>query len=333
MSLFMGKKEATMRIGDVELNGNVILGPMAGVTSLAYREFMKPFGVALSYSEMISDCGIAYGNQRTFEYLKTSKIDSPVGLQLFGSDIKNTAKAIEIVQNVAKYDILDINLGCPVHKVVKTGAGSALARDIARLREYMNGVVKASQKPVTAKIRLGWDQSSINVFEVAKTLEEVGVKAIAVHCRTTAQGYAGQADYSKIKGLKETLSIPLIVSGDIFTLDDAIRSVNETHADGVMVARGGIGNPYLITQINHYFKTGERLPNQGTDKSIEYARKFAYSLVELKGEAHAIPELRGILPHFFSGFPGYKKIRLALATNMKTLQDMEAVFKGIETHG
>jgi len=333
LSLFMGKKEATMRIGDVELNGNVILGPMAGVTSLAYREFMKPFGVALSYSEMISDCGIAYGNQRTFEYLKTSKIDSPVGLQLFGSDIKNTAKAIEIVQNVAKYDILDINLGCPVHKVVKTGAGSALARDIARLREYMNGVVKASQKPVTAKIRLGWDQSSINVFEVAKTLEEVGVKAIAVHCRTTAQGYAGQADYSKIKGLKETLSIPLIVSGDIFTLDDAIRSVNETHADGVMVARGGIGNPYLITQINHYFKTGERLPNQGTDKSIEYARKFAYSLVELKGEAHAIPELRGILPHFFSGFPGYKKIRLALATNMKTLQDMEAVFKGIETHG
>ena len=333
MSLFMGKKEAIMRIGDVELNGNVILGPMAGVTSLAYREFMKPFGVALSYSEMISDCGIAYGNQRTFEYLKTSKIDSPVGLQLFGSDIKNTAKAIEIVQNVAKYDILDINLGCPVHKVVKTGAGSALARDIARLREYMDGVVKASQKPVTAKIRLGWDQSSINVFEVAKTLEEVGVKAIAVHCRTTAQGYAGQADYSKIKGLKETLSIPLIVSGDIFTLDDAIRSVNETHADGVMVARGGIGNPYLITQIDHYFKTGEKLPDQGTDKSIEYARKFAHSLVELKGEAHAIPELRGILPHFFSGFPGYKKIRLALATNMKTLQDMETIFKGIETHG
>lgn len=322
-----------MKIGDIELNGNVILGPMAGVTSLAYREFMKPFGVALSYSEMISDCGIAYGNQRTFEYLKTSKIDSPVGLQLFGSDINNTAKAIEIVQKVAKYDVLDINLGCPVHKVVKTGAGSALPRDIARLREYMSGVVKASEKPVTAKIRLGWDEKSINVFEVAKTLEEVGVKAIAVHCRTTAQGYSGKADYSKVKGLKESLSIPLIVSGDIFTLDDAIRSVNETHADGVMVARGGIGNPYLITQIDHYFKTGERLPDAGTEQAIAYARKFAFSLVELKGEAHAIPELRGILPHFFSGFPGYKKIRLALATNMKTVQDMEAIFEGIQIHG
>lgn len=322
-----------MRIGDLELTGNVILGPMAGVTSLAYREFMKPFGVALSYSEMISDCGIAYGNQRTYEYLKTSEIDSPVGLQLFGSDLKNTAKAIEIVQNTAKFDVLDINLGCPVHKVVKTGAGSALLRDLDNLRTYMAGVVKISQKPVTAKIRLGWDERSINVFEVAKILESVGVKAVAVHCRTKEQGYSGQADYSKIAGLKESLSIPLIVSGDIFTLDDAIKSVNETHADGVMVARGGIGNPYLVTQIDHYFKTGERLPDQGTDKQMEYARKFAQSLVELKGEAHAIAELRGILPHFFSGFPGYKKIRLALATNMKSLLDMEAIFQGIEIHG
>ena len=322
-----------MKIGDLELSGNVILGPMAGVTSLAYREFMKPFGVALSYSEMISDCGIAYGNQRTFEYLKTSEIDSPVGLQLFGSNLKNTAKAIEIVQNTAKFDVLDINLGCPVHKVVKTGAGSALLRDLDKLRTYMSGVVEISQKPVTAKIRLGWDDHSINVFEVAKLLENVGVKAIAVHCRTKEQGYSGQADYSKISGLKETLSIPLIVSGDIFTLDDAIKSVNITHADGIMVARGGIGNPYLVTQIDHYFKTGERLPDQGTEKQMEYARNFAHSLVDLKGEAHAIAELRGILPHFFSGFPGYKKIRLALATNMKNIQDMEAIFQGIEIHG
>ena len=333
MFLSRKTKAVKMKIGDLELSGNVILGPMAGVTSLAYREFMKPFGVALSYSEMISDCGIAYGNQRTFEYLKTSEIDSPVGLQLFGSDLKNTAKAIQIVQNAAKFDVLDINLGCPVHKVVKTGAGSALLRDIDKLREYMKGVVEVSEKPVTAKIRLGWDDHSINVFEVAKALEEVGVKAVAVHCRTKEQGYSGKADYSKIAGLRETLSIPLIVSGDIFTLDDAIESVNITHADGVMVARGGIGNPYLITQIDHYFKTGEKLPDQGTEAQMEYARRFANSLVALKGEAHAIAELRGILPHFFSGFPGYKKIRLALATNMKSVRDMEAIFQGIEIHG
>ena len=319
-----------MRIGDLEINGKVILGPMAGITTLAYREFMKPFGVALSYSEMISDCGIAYENKRTYEYLKTSELDSPVGLQLFGFDIKNTAKAIEIVQNEAIYDVLDINLGCPVHKVTKTGAGSSWLRNIDGLRDYMREVCRISTKPVTAKIRLGWDENSINVFEVSKTLEEVGVKAITVHCRTKEQGYSGKANYRAISGLKETLSIPLIVSGDIFTLDDAIKCVNETNADGVMVARGGVGNPYLVTQIDHYFKTGEKLPSPTVRDQLAYARSYASMLIRMKGEEMAIRELKGILPHFFSGFPGYKKIRLSLTTNMSNEKEMEAIFNGAE---
>ena len=319
-----------MRIGDLEINGKVILGPMAGITTLAYREFMKPFGVALSYSEMISDCGIAYENKRTYEYLKTSELDSPVGLQLFGFDIKNTAKAIEIVQNEAIYDVLDINLGCPVHKVTKTGAGSSWLRNIDGLRDYMREVCRISTKPVTAKIRLGWDENSINVFEVSKTLEEVGVKAITVHCRTKEQGYSGKANYCAISGLKETLSIPLIVSGDIFTLDDAIKCVNETNADGVMVARGGVGNPYLVTQIDHYFKTGEKLPSPTVRDQLAYARSYASMLIRMKGEEMAIRELKGILPHFFSGFPGYKKIRLSLTTNMSNEKEMEAIFNGAE---
>ena len=319
-----------MKIGDLEINGNVILGPMAGITTLAYREFMKPFGVALSYSEMISDCGISYENKRTYEYLKTSKLDSPVGLQLFGFDIKNTAKAIEIVQKEAIYDVLDINLGCPVHKVTKTGAGSSWLRNINGLREYMREVCRVSTKPVTAKIRLGWDENNINVFEVSKTLEEVGVKAITVHCRTKEQGYSGKANYHMISGLKETLSIPLIVSGDIFTLDDAIKCVNETNADGVMVARGGVGNPYLVTQIDHYFRTGEKLPSPTVRDQLAYARSYASMLIEMKGEEMAIRELKGILPHFFSGFPGYKKIRLSLTTNMSNKKEMEAIFNGAE---
>lgn len=319
-----------MRIGDLEINGKVILGPMAGITTLAYREFMKPFGVALSYSEMISDCGIAYENKRTYEYLKTSELDSPVGLQLFGFDIKNTAKAIEIVQNEAIYDVLDINLGCPVHKVTKTGAGSSWLRNIDGLRDYMHEVCRISTKPVTAKIRLGWDENSINVFEVSKTLEEVGVKAVTVHCRTKEQGYSGKANYQAISGLKETLSIPLIVSGDIFTLDDAIKCVNETNADGVMVARGGVGNPYLVTQIDHYFKTGERLPSPTVRNQLAYARSYASMLIRMKGEEMAIRELKGILPHFFSGFPGYKKIRLSLTTSMSNEKEMEAIFNGAE---
>ncbi len=319
-----------IKIGNVELNGNVILGPMAGITSLAYREFMKPFGVALSYSEMISDCGIAYENQKTLDYLKTSELDVPVGLQLFGFDIKNSAKAIQIIENCAKFDILDLNFGCPVHKVTKTGAGSSWLRDIPKLFEYTKAICELSKKPVTAKIRLGWDDQSINVFEVSKALEKAGVKAITVHCRTKEQGYSGKADYHAISGLKETLQIPLFVSGDIFALDDAINSVNITHSDGVMVARGGVGNPFLVTQIDHYFKTGERLPDSTVADQIRYARAYAQKLIELKGEDIAIRELKGILPHFFSGFPGYKKFRLAFTINMSNKNEMEAIFNGIE---
>lgn len=319
-----------IKIGDVELKGNVILGPMAGVTCLAYREFMKPFGVALSYSEMISDCGIAYENQRTLDYLQTSNLDTPVGLQLFGFDIKNTEIAIQIMENCAEYDILDVNLGCPVHKVTKTGAGSSWLRDVPKLYDYMKRVCEVSSKPVTAKIRLGWDEKSINVFEVSECLEKAGVQAITVHCRTKEQGYAGKPNYEAIKGLKERLGIPLFVSGDIFTLDDAINSVNITHADGVMVARGGIGNPNLVRQIDHYFKTGERLPEASVLEQIDYARQYATKLVEQKGEVLAIKELKGILPHFFSGFPGYKKFRVRFTVNMSSVEDMEAIFHGIE---
>lgn len=318
------------RIGDVEINGQVVLGPMAGITSLAYRDFMKPFGVALSFSEMISDCGIAYGNQRTYDYLKTSDIDRPVGLQLFGFDIKNTAKAIEIVQNEAIFDVLDINLGCPVPKVTKTGAGSSWLRDPPKLQEYMTEVCRISKKPVTAKIRLGWDERSINVFEVSAALEKAGVKAIAVHCRTREQGYAGKADYEAIRGLRKTMSIPLIVSGDIFSLDDAIVAKEITEADAIMVARGGVGNPRLVTQIDHYLRFGERLPDAEVSEQISYARTYAYHLIEEKGEPLAMRELKGILPHFFSGFPGYKKFRLSFTVNMNCVADMEAIFRGIE---
>ncbi|MCR5348798.1 MAG: tRNA-dihydrouridine synthase [Bacilli bacterium] len=319
-----------IRIGNIELKGNVILGPMAGITTLAYREFMKPFGVALSYSEMISDCGISYGNAKTMDYAKTSEIDHPVGLQLFGSDIKNTANAIEILQKSAKYDVLDINLGCPVNKVVKAGSGSAWLKDVGALKAYMAAVCQVSEKPVTAKIRLGWDDQSINVFEVSKALEEAGVKMISVHCRTRQQEYSGHANYGAIKGLKESLGIPLIVSGDIFTIQDAIKSVNKTNADGVMVARGGVGNPQLVRQIDQYFKTGEILPDATPKDQLAYARNYASMLIRTEGEERAIKELKGILPKFFFGFPGHKKIRLAITTNMSSALDLEKIFHGVE---
>jgi nifR3 family TIM-barrel protein len=192
-----------MKIGDLEIKGHVILGPMAGVTTLAYREFMKPFGVALSYSEMVSDCGLVYENKKTYEYLATSEVDRPVGIQLFGFDAEKTCRAIEICEKEAEYDVLDINLGCPVFKVTKTGAGSAWLKKPNDLYYYMKKICETSHKPVTAKIRLGWDEKNINVFEVAKGLELAGVKAITIHCRTSKQGYSGVADYKAIAGLKK----------------------------------------------------------------------------------------------------------------------------------
>lgn len=318
-----------MKIGDIEIKGSVVLGPMAGVTTLAYREFMKPFGVGLSFSEMISDCGIDYLNPKTLEYIKTSKEDRPIGLQLFGFDLKNTLSAIKYLEKNATYDLLDINLGCPVYKVVKTGAGSAWLRHPEELEAYMKSVCAASKKPVTAKIRLGWDESSINVMEIAPMLERTGVKALTVHCRTSKQGYSGQADYEAIKDLKSILSIPLIVSGDIFTPEDALKARTITKCDAVMVARGGLGNPYLVTQINSLLESGHYEPRPSVMKQVDYAEDFATRLIELKGEVVAIMELRGLIPHFFSGFPGYKKIRAEISTNIVTKKDLFLLLEGI----
>ena len=319
-----------MFIGNVEIKGKVVLGPMAGVTTVAYRDFMKPFGVGLSYSEMISDCGIAFGNKRTFDYLETSKIDHPVGLQIFGFDAATAEKAIALIEQNSEYDILDVNLGCPVYKVTKTGAGSSWLKKPEELEEYMKRIVAASHKPVTAKIRLGWDENSINVFDVSKRLERAGVQAISVHCRTKAQGYAGTADYHAIEGLKEELSIPLIVSGDIFTAEDAKKAIEITHADMVMVARGGLGHPYLVTQINALLERGEILPDPGLAEQIAWAKQFSEMLIDLHGEDAAIKELRGLIPHFFSGFPGHKAVRNQIATRTNSKADLFMAFDWLE---
>ena len=332
MSVFLYNFPA-MKIGDIEIKGHVVLGPMAGITTLAYREFMKPFGVGLSYSEMVSDCGLDYKNKRTYEYLATSNEDRPVGIQLFGFSLEHAVPAIKICEEKCDYDILDINLGCPVTKVVKTGAGSAWLKDPDSLYLYMKGIVEASRKPVTAKIRLGWDEKSVNVFEVAKKLEDAGVAGLTVHSRTRAQGYSGFAHHSRIAGLKETLSIPLIVSGDIFTPEDAKKAIETTHADAVMVARGAVGHPYLVTQINHYLDTGERLPDPTPAEQARYGLDFAHRLIALKGEATAVRELRGILPHFFSGYPGFKKLRNEITLNIKTSRDVELLLEGVIERG
>ena len=301
---------------------------MAGVTTLAYREFMKGFGAGLVVSEMISDCGIDYHNTRTSEYLKTSEKEKPVALQLFGSSIESSVKAVRLIEESANYDILDLNFGCPVPKVTKTGAGSAWLLNPTGMKGYVKAIVEASSKPVTAKIRLGWDENSINVFEISKMLNDCGVAAIAVHCRTKAQGYAGKANYEAVRGLQSQLSVPLIVSGDIFTAQDALKAKEITGCEGIMVARGGLGNPYLITQINALLNEGKVLPDPSLEEQVRYAKEFSDSLIALKGEYIGVRELRGHLPHFFHSKPGLKTKRVALA-RASTKQELDDIFESI----
>lgn len=319
-----------IKIGDVELDGRVVLGPMAGVTTLAYREFMKPFGVALSYSEMISDCGLYYSNNKTLKYFRTSQEERPVGLQLFGFDFKNTERAIEILEEYAQYDILDLNFGCPVPKVTKTGAGSAWMKCPDEMIEYTKKVIEKSHKPVTIKMRLGWDQDHINCVDIAKRMQDIGVKMITIHARTSTQGYTGVPDYEKIRGLGNELSIPLCVSGDIFTPEAAFNAMNITGAKLVMVARGAEGNPELVTNINRLLDGKEVLPPPSIYQDAEYALDFAKRLCDYLGERDGAMMLRGLLPKFFTGFPGYKKIRAEISMNIKSYADIERILNGIK---
>ena len=311
----------SFKIGNVEIKGKVILAPMAGITSFSYRKFMKQFNPALTYTEMISDCGLIYENQRTLNYLKTDGSDRPLAVQLFGGKKEELVKAIDIIENAGyEYDILDLNLACPVNKVIRNNGGSSWLKDQDKLYEMVKAVVEKSKKPVSCKIRLGFD--NINVEETVQTLERAGVSFIAIHARTRSQAYSGKADYDKLKNIRDLIRIPFCISGDIFSVEDALNALKITRADSVMVARGGVGNPELITNINL------ALDGKPYDEIIDFERQYKYLkeyvgyLVDEYGENRAISLLRGIAPKFFIKLPNSKQLRIELASTIKKVQDI-----------
>ena len=311
------------KIGNLEIKGKVVLAPMAGYTSTSYRKFMKKFGVDVCVTEMVSDMGLIYGNQETFSYLEASEEEYPLGVQLFGSNPVNIAKAATICINTMKdISFFDINAGCPCNKVTKGGAGSALMKTPETLAEIVREIKKVTDIPVTVKIRLGWDNKRINFKEVIHLLEEAGVDAIGIHARTTKELYTGLPHYDLIENLRDEMKVPLIVSGNIYTLDDAINALNITKADAVMVARGGVGNPFLITQIKHYYETGERLPDPTLDEQKSYCLELAKCLIEEKGELQGMKIFRSMAPRFFSGYPNSKELRSKLVQTISTYQDL-----------
>lgn len=318
------------KLGPYKIKGKVVLAPMAGITSVGYRNFMIPFGVDVCFSEMVSDMGLIYENLETSKYVMFENDTIPTGVQLFGSNPENLAKAAKIAQTLNKnISFFDINMGCPVPKVVKTGAGSALMNDPKLCGDIVRAVIKETGLPVTAKIRLGWDDKSVNFLEVIHELEKAGVSAISIHARTRSEYYMGTPHYDLLKDLRKGMSVPLIVSGNIYSVDDAINALNITGADAVMIARGGMGNPFLITQIKHYFETGERLPNPSLSQQIQWCRDLGDSFIDSMGESNAMRVYRGIATRFFSGFPGAKEIKARLSTELVDKHSLDAILDSI----
>lgn len=313
----------TLKIGSVVLPNPVVLGPMAGVTDLPFRVLCHEQGAGLTVMEMVSAKGLFYNNKKTQDMLKIREDEHPVALQLFGYEADILGKVTGELEDRA-YDMIDFNMGCPVAKVVKNGEGSALMKEPKRAASIIKEMVKASSKPITVKIRKGFDAESVNAVEVARILEDAGAAAITVHGRTREEFYSGTADWEIIRKVKEAVQIPVIGNGDVTTPELAQKMLEETGCDGVMISRGAMGNPWIFHQVTAYLADGTRIPRPDISEIKAMIRRHTDMMIEEKGEYIAMRQMRSHIGWYTAGYPNAAAIRRE-ACKVAAREDLERI--------
>lgn len=300
-----------IKIGNILIENQIVLAPMAGISNPSYLKIIEKMGAGLAFTELISAEAIVRNNKKTFKMLKgLEKLRIPIGIQIFGSDVKVLTEAAQIITNLYKNAFIDINMGCPVPKVaIKSQAGSSLLKNPTKIKEIVASVVKAVDVPVTVKIRSGWDSNSINAIEVAKVCEKAGASAITIHARTRAQGYTGKADWDIIKKIKQEVKIPVIGNGDVTSCYLAEKMLKETGCDAVMIGRGVLGNPWIIKECVDYLNAGIKPRVITKGEKIDMLKKHYQILLEDTNEKQALLEIRSHALWYLKGLEGSAKIK------------------------